>query len=241
MKKLAAFLVALSLILSCAFAQDLTQMTAEELLTLREQVNDRLRETGAYPFTTLKSGVKNEDVTALQTRLAFLGYYSGEITGKFDSATVKAMKSFEKQNGLKQNGTAEPEDQIALFSVSAQAKPSPTPTKTPRPTKTPDRSKMYPKGDYVKVGQEPDRYIGSRMRFAGIILQIAEYDGQTLIRLATKNDRDVICVIVPDECVFEKETGSSATVYGVYQGFFSYQNQTGQSVSLPAITAEIIE
>ena len=49
---------------------------------------------------------EGEAVSALQTRLKALGYYSGTVDGDFGSGTITAVKSFQEQNGLKADGIA---------------------------------------------------------------------------------------------------------------------------------------
>lgn len=74
---------------------------------------------GAY--TTIQRGQSGEAVLALQQRLTDLGYYSGKLSGKMDSATQVAFKKFEKANGFTANGVASPEEQEVLFSEAAVA------------------------------------------------------------------------------------------------------------------------
>lgn len=52
----------------------------------------------------LQSGSKGEDVINLQELLIEYNYLSGDPSGKYDSATVKAMKDFQINNGLKETG-----------------------------------------------------------------------------------------------------------------------------------------
>lgn len=57
----------------------------------------------------LKSGSKGEEVTALQELLIQYGYMSGTASGKYDNATVKAVKDFQINNGLKETGKCDQE------------------------------------------------------------------------------------------------------------------------------------
>ena len=78
-----------------------------------------------------------EKVGTLQTKLAELGYYTGEINRKYDEATRKAVTAFQKKNGLKADGVAGGETQNVLFgsgALAANATATPTPTPTPSPT-----------------------------------------------------------------------------------------------------------
>ena len=53
---------------------------------------------------SLKSGSTGEAVTMLQEYLIDLGYMTGKPTGKYNNATVKAVKDFQINNGLKETG-----------------------------------------------------------------------------------------------------------------------------------------
>lgn len=61
-----------------------------------------------------KRGSSGETVTQIQTRLKSWGYYSGSIDGVYGSATEKAVKYFQKSNGLTADGQAGDETLAAL-------------------------------------------------------------------------------------------------------------------------------
>jgi peptidoglycan endopeptidase LytF len=44
------------------------------------------------------------NISKIQEDLKTLGYYQGDITGKMDDATVKAVKAFQQDNKLKVDG-----------------------------------------------------------------------------------------------------------------------------------------
>ena len=88
---------------------------------------------------SMKKGNKGTAVTNLQKRLIELGYLKGTASGTYDSNTISAIRSFQKKNGLKSDGTATAETQKALYSeaavsASATATPKVKATPTPKPT-----------------------------------------------------------------------------------------------------------
>ena len=94
------------------------------------------------PKTEVKEGSEGADAKNVQTRLKDLGYYRGELDGKFGRASVNALKSFQANNGLKQDGKAGTNTYAKLYSADAvpfsiPETPTPTPTATPTPTPTP--------------------------------------------------------------------------------------------------------
>lgn len=54
----------------------------------------------------MRLGSTGSSVTALQTDLTTLGFYYGDITGRFGSLTEKAVKAFQKSRGMTQDGIA---------------------------------------------------------------------------------------------------------------------------------------
>lgn len=64
-----------------------------------------LSEIGGAPAAS-KEGDSGSKVTKLQQALEFLGYYTGEIDGSYGAKTVEAVKRFQKNRGMKQDGVA---------------------------------------------------------------------------------------------------------------------------------------
>ena len=57
---------------------------------------------------------RGEAVEKIQTRLKELGFYTGNITGQYDTATRAAVTAFQKKNGLKADGLAGAETRSLL-------------------------------------------------------------------------------------------------------------------------------
>jgi peptidoglycan hydrolase-like protein with peptidoglycan-binding domain len=68
----------------------------------------------------LKVGMSGSDVRQVQTRLIALGYLTGSADGNFGTATEAAVKAFQKQNKLWDDGIAGPDTQKALFASTAK-------------------------------------------------------------------------------------------------------------------------
>ena len=129
---------------------------------------------------SLQMGFKgSNEVRALQRRLKALGYYNGSIDGDFGAATEKAVREFQKANGLTADGKAGTKTMAKLNSkdavsakkakatakptakatAKATAKPTATPkptakkTATPKPTATPNLTTDY----YLTVGSKGKR------------------------------------------------------------------------------------
>ena len=90
------------------------------------------------PSRTLRKGYTGDDVKSVQSRLQELGYYTGSLDGKYGSGTMAAVKAFQANNGLTQDGLAGSGTFAKLFSTSAigagSSGSTPTPSPTPSPT-----------------------------------------------------------------------------------------------------------
>lgn len=253
MKRIISLLMALVLLCGIvpAFAEvpDISQLTGDELLLLQSTVDTRLRDLGIYPYLELKKGEKSDEVLQLQARLAELNYFSNEPSGKYDDATVKAVKAFEKANDLKQNGVASIEEQQMIFDKNAVAKPTPSPKPTakpkptPKPTPTPDPRKAYEKFDYKSVARQPDYHKGDLVKISGTIIQVlgSRTEGYQL-RLATrKGYDDVIYVFVNFDPGFNLLEDDKVTLYCAIAGSITYETVMGNELTIPAANCDILE
>jgi hypothetical protein len=68
----------------------------------------------AVTFATLSSLRADDTVRAVQTRLKTGGFYFGEITGRYDSATATAVTRYQIRNGLQITGKLDPQTRYAL-------------------------------------------------------------------------------------------------------------------------------
>lgn len=80
---------------------------------------------------------RGQIVRDVQTRLQALGYYKGDISGVYDSATRKAVVSYQKAVGLKADGICGAQTQQALLGTNVVGDQTPTPTPEPTPTPAP--------------------------------------------------------------------------------------------------------
>lgn len=86
----------------------------------------------------LMRGLEGSDVALMQQRLYDLGYYTGDIDGKFGLQTRTAVRDFQRAHGLEKiDGKAGPETLGRLFSEDVVIQPTPTPVATPTPVPTP--------------------------------------------------------------------------------------------------------
>lgn len=72
------------------------------------------KKLGYYFTRSLKSGMSDEDVSALQMLLIELGHMTGEVTGYYGAKTAAAVKLYQKAQGLEQTGGVGPLTRAAL-------------------------------------------------------------------------------------------------------------------------------
>lgn len=97
----------------------------------------QITENPAYPTSTptprlFQVNDVGLEVKQMQQRLKDLGFYHGETDGQFGKGTESAVKAFQFQHGLTDDGIAGEQTLNVLFSVQAQSfVPTPTPSPTP--------------------------------------------------------------------------------------------------------------
>lgn len=78
-----------------------------------------LAENVAETYSEIALGSKGSEVSALQTRLKELGYYTKSIDGDYGNGTKTAVASFQVRNNLTSNGIASAETVAAIYSEEA--------------------------------------------------------------------------------------------------------------------------
>ncbi|NLG36534.1 MAG: peptidoglycan-binding protein [Clostridiales bacterium] len=71
----------------------------------------------------IKKGDEGDNVILLQMRLSDLGYFDTQITGYFGQVTEEAVKAFQKENKLTQDGQVGQQTSDVLFSNEAVREP----------------------------------------------------------------------------------------------------------------------
>ncbi|MDR0270015.1 spore cortex-lytic enzyme [Paenibacillus sp.] len=79
-----------------------------------------------FGTTILKYGSSGQDIYELQGRLKFLGFYYGKIDGQFGWATLKSVKWFQSEFGMKVDGTVGAKTKLKLYNATKNWQPSGT-------------------------------------------------------------------------------------------------------------------
>lgn len=131
------------------------------------------------PSAMVKAGAKGEDARLVQQRLKELGYLTGEADGIYGTASVRAMKEFQAQNGLNADGICGTATRKLLFSDSAKVMTTPT----PRPTLAPEATMPPVTKDNVvvlRLGASGDAVLYLQKRLTELGYYTARMDGNYL-------------------------------------------------------------
>lgn len=258
-KRAAFILLALLMISATSYAQetqtsqlpdarvneiDVASMSTEALLETKQSIEQELAARGYVAYFDLEPNSKGESVSALQERLSELGYYSGNLTGRYDSATRQAVKQFQKANGLDNNGVASQSDQQLLFSAAALPKATPMPRATtrPKPTDVPFAGfDAYGVFDYEDTMRYPENHKGEKVVLNGRVVQvIGEKSRGFEIRLSTSGTSSDIVYIYIDKLDYNILEGDRMTIYACINGTITYQALLGQSITIPSAHADYV-
>lgn len=100
-------------------------------------VAEETTQDGQETITTLKLGVENSAVRKLQEDLDELGFYTGEITGRFGRLTKEGVRLFQRAHDIPSDGVAGPVTLAAIAKEIEKKQATPIPVATPAPTQDP--------------------------------------------------------------------------------------------------------
>ena len=230
-----------------SWKEALSGFSLDELLELEAAVKEEIDSRSAVTYTDLVRGDRGDAVTALQNRLAELGYHTSMITGKYDTETQKSMKRFEKANGLKNDGLASPEDQLRLFSDAAipaggAAVPSGESGAEEDAVEAEDDSVSYGEFDYSEAVENPDEHMGDKVAVSGTVVQVIPTAGTAIqVRLATSQYSDIVFVTIDFDLGYNLMDNDKLTIYGTLNGLKTYESVLRETISIPSIIAEEVE
>lgn len=224
-------------------SEDLSSLSIEELISLQNMISQLLSEKGYEVYRDISHGDKGENVIKLQEKLKEYGYYNGNISGKYDSSTEKAVKLFQKNNNLDDSGIATQATQKLLYSEDAKAivQITPKPTIVPKPTVDPQYAN-YELADYDDCARYPEKNKGKKVKIAGTVLQVlGTKETGFSIRLATSGTRNVFYISLEKGLVdFNILEDDSMTIYATMNGSFTYTSTMGKTITIPYATAEAV-
>ena len=222
---------------------DVSIYSSDALLELRERIDKELIQRGVVSYFDLEMNSKGDEVANLQTRLYELGYYVGNITGKYDSATRQAEKQFEKANQLENDGVASNEDQQVLFSSSAIPKATAVPKVKKAQTNIvlPDiNEEEYGEFDYEDTMRYPENHRGEKVKLKGKVVQVIGSKAQGFqIRFSINGNSDIVYIYI-NELDYNILENDWMTIYASVLGIKTYTSILKQSISIPSLQADCV-
>lgn len=249
LKILLVFFVSVLICMS-AYAEEslksFAEMTIDELLNLRDQINILLEEKGYQVYFDIERGTKGESVAAIQERLYDLGFYTGKITGKYDSETQKAFKAFEKDHELTNDGLASREDQIVLFGVDAVPKATSEPMANAE-NNSKEKIKNMPDHDisfeYEGCMRYPDNHVGERYTLKGKVEQtLGNREKGFQIRFSVLgNVNEIIYVYINNDPGYNIIEGDWLVMELEMAGTVTYESVFGKEITIPmAVASDVV-
>ncbi|WP_438350198.1 spore cortex-lytic enzyme [Paenibacillus sp. FA6] len=101
-----------------AFSQDKSEAKMDTL-NEPEAPSQEVFSTNVFQY-----GSSGDDVYELQGRLKHLGYYTGKIDSTFGTNTLKSVKWFQYEFGLKVDGVVGPKMKLKLYNATKNWKPT---------------------------------------------------------------------------------------------------------------------
>lgn len=115
----------------------------------------------ALADNVMRPGDTGDNVKSLQTLLAAYGYYDGDIDGVYGSGTTNAVKRFQKNNDLKQDGKAGPKTMEKL---------SGSDVKTPA-------DKEAERADWLEKGESGEEIKALQQHLTDTLFYVGKIDG----------------------------------------------------------------
>ncbi|ULL17277.1 spore cortex-lytic enzyme [Paenibacillus sp. H1-7] len=88
------------------------------------QLKHRFEVTQTFSKNDIKYGASGKDVYELQGRLKLLGFYYGDVDGDFGYNTLRSLKWFQSEFGLKVDGIAGDKSKLKLWEATKHYKPT---------------------------------------------------------------------------------------------------------------------
>ena len=96
---------------------------------------------------------------------------------------------------------------------------------------------------YDQLARTPDDYIGKKVKFTGVAIQVIEGSGTTMLRVATSGHYDNVILVEyqSDLTPIRVLDDDKVIIYGVSQGLYTYESTGGADITIPYIMVDQLE
>ena len=96
--------------------------------------------------------------------------------------------------------------------------------------------------NYDNLARTPDDFLSEKIVLSGKVIQVMEDDSTTQLRLATNEDYDAVVLVEYNSSIVQERVleNDLITIYGTSNGLISYESTLGGTITIPSITAYII-
>lgn len=211
----------------------------KEIETLKNNNADNTTASEPSPAPTKAPGeiIEYTDkiyVRAAQEALNSAGYNCGTPDGIAGPQTTQAITSYQTDKGLTVKGTVTNE-LLDSLGIAEQVQ---------KQVEAEGAKNEYGSNyTYEQLARNPDSYIGQKIKFTGKVLQYQESDDVSFARVAMNSDYDTVIFVTIDESIlgYRLLDDDIITVYGTSLGVYSYEAVSGATITIPWISADIIE
>lgn len=96
---------------------------------------------------------------------------------------------------------------------------------------------------YIQLARTPDKYKGKRVKFKGKVVQVVDESKTIRLRVAVNNDYNQIiyCEFSSSLISYRILEDDQIVIYGKSRGIYTYRSILREKISIPSVSAEIIE
>lgn len=96
---------------------------------------------------------------------------------------------------------------------------------------------------YDQLSRTPDDYIGKKVKFTGVVIQVIEGSGVTMLRIATSGRYNNVILVQYDSEITAVRVleDDKVTIYGTSAGLYTYESTGSGDITIPHIKVDQIE
>lgn len=166
------------------------------------------------------------------------------VTTSINTHTSEGKQSISKKKSSKAAESAEYAKDSSKLAESLSSQSSAASSREASSKAAEQEPTQYKTGiTFDQIARTPDDYKGKKIEFTGKVLQVMEEDDYTEIRLAVDGDYDNVILVDIDSDIMNGSRileDDLVTVSGVSDGTTTYESTSGANITIPAMTAKIV-